>query len=406
MRKIGTIMIALAMAFAFAAPAMGQDPVCDPCTKCPPSVIDCPYGDQTGATCYGEDDYDVGTDPLVAYPACPVIFDICDCDDPSAFVSGTTVGVRLRLLVNGLEGDNGAYFSEGLTGNVIMGDSKTWLCDPACAVLPLAAGPGVPPMVFCDANGSGTWQAGEAIAKSDNFLHPSGFTYYQHNGTNYVLAAGGPSTGCPQGTTNKVVQIANAPGEGLVIDLEDETYDLSHWAIDIPAVIVTPTINDCSTISLQICLMTEGGGGICGECACVCDCVYDLYTTCCEGATGCIYFPYVVTTGTGWDTGIALMNRSTGLLPSAADMTATFTFVQADGTVSTWEDTNFESNGGLKTYAFSTGIVPNLVPAPGITTGSLTVDANFSVDGMLYLTNGVFGAAHLGRCCTGPCLTP
>jgi len=391
------------MVFAFAVPAMAQE-VCEPCAKCPAQAMvpPCPTGDQTGMTCSFGDEYFVGTLPHdigTTYALCPVIFDICDCDDPSDFTSGTTVGIRLTLLVNGLEGDHGAYFSEAYTGNVIMGDSKTWLCDPApCATETVVPGG----ISWCDPLNVGVIDPGElgTLYKDDNFIATVPL-YYSHNGTNYVLEPLGPSGVCPP--ARNVVRTMSAPTEGLVIDLEDETYNMSHWALDIPGVILTTDITDCSTISVEICMMTEAGGGICGECSCVCSCVYDLYRACCVAGAGCIRFPYVVSTATGWDTGIALMNAAPTALPLAADMTATFTYVQDNGAVSTWTDANWDSNRGLKAYAFSTGILPNLVPAPTSTIGWLRVDTNFDVDGMLYLTNGVFGAAHLGACCTGIC---
>jgi hypothetical protein len=407
MRKISTILIALAMVFAFVVPAMGQDVVCEPCTKCLPTALGCPTTVQAVSTCVYGDTYDVfGLDAanLPWLDPCPVVFDICDCPNPNIFHNGgasaTVVGIRMRLLVNGQEGDNGVYFSENYTGNMVMSNSKTFLCNPACTRIRAGTDPA---SYYCDTDNDTIHDIGETTWKSAVFpTVPQPFIYYRYSGGAYVAGAT-PSGACPSASLNRVVQIMSGPGTGYTISAFDETYQLSHWALDIPGIIVNTSVTQCSTISVQIDLMT-GAAGICAECASVCSCVYDLYTVCCLAGTGCMFFPYVVATG-AWDTGIAISKTALGA-PPAADMQAVFNFLGADGTMSTWTDTAYESNAGQKAYAFSTGILPNLTPAPTSTAGSLLVNTNFPSDGMLYLTNGVFGAAHLPRCCTGgdyPC---
>ncbi len=408
MKKFFVVMMSVAMVFAFVLPVMA-DEVCEPCFKCEPNDIGCPGSEQEGTEigefCVCGDDYDVfglypdsnhfpNTDP------CPVIFSVCECDDPAQFHAGVEVGVRMRILVNGQAGDHGAYFSQTFTGNVVMSNSREFLCEPACANTVVHAGTTTTTAYFCDSINPGDSNmpdAGEVIWRADQF---TGLSYYTYNGSSYDAGATVSATCPPPLATNRVVQIiANG---GLVLNAFDDLYNLSHWAIDIPRICVTPDVTECSTISVEICLMTEQGGGICGDCTCVCSCVYDLYTVCCEGQADCIFFPYVVFTDTGWDTAIVVNNMVPGM-PSGSAMQVLWTFTAPDGTQSTWTDTGFASNGGQKAYIFSSDIYPNLVPAPTSTVGSLKGTSNFAIHGLQYMTNGSFGAEHDAACCSGPC---
>jgi len=426
MKKFVTVFMALAMVFAFVLPAMA-DEVCPPCEKCEPIQLSCPSGgtQEHGATCVYGDEYAVdGLDDefLPDTDDCPVVFNVCECDDPNQFTTGKVVGIRLRILVNGQEGDNGVYFAENYTGNVIMSNTREFLCDPSCSAVMGADedGNAIPADVddfayFCDKVDDNEITAGEAVWRATQF--PGPFSYWQYKNGQYVAGAT-PSSSCTQGANNKVVQIVSPADKGIEISKFDETYNLSHWAIDIPDIIVTPAVSECSTISVEICLLVGSAGGICGECQCVCSCVYDLYKTCCVEVSHCLLFPFVPFTDTGWNAGIALSDVSAfGTVPfisvlskaqmvsggtgsSSTDRTVTFMFVPEDGQVSTWTDSGI---GPIKTYNFAADILPNLDPAPTSTVGELMLKTNFTAQGMLYLTNGVFGAAHLGACCYGPC---
>ncbi|MBW2022190.1 MAG: hypothetical protein JRI51_04875 [Deltaproteobacteria bacterium] len=412
-----TVFMALAMVFAFVLPAMA-DEICPPCEKCAPPTLTCPSGDQEGAHCSYSGDYyrvnglngghlpDYGRvdGELALDNKCPVIFSICECDNPSQFHSGAVVGIRMTILVNGQEGDNGAYFADDYEGNVILSNSRDFLCDPECSSVVEAEDVEDPknPLegsaYYCDVNKDGQ-MAGEPIWREDQFSDGS-FQYYRYSDGKYVLTSS-PDEDCPPTKSSaKAVRIISSPTTGIKLTDFDETYNLSHWAIDIPQIYVTPAIQECSTISVEICLLIGDQGGICGECECVCSCVYDLYTTCCEEENYCLLFPFVPFTDTGWNAGIALSDVSAFTSSSSVDRTVTFMFVPKDGQVSTWTDSGIDA---IKTYNFATDILPNLVPAPTSTVGELMLSTNFHVHGMLYLTNGVFGAAHLGACCCGPC---
>ena len=408
MKKFVTVIMALAMIFALVLPAMA-DEVCPPCEKCGPIELGCPSGETQGesAQCvYGSDYWVRGLDNngMPMLDDCPVIFQVCNCDDPNQFTAGKVVGIRMRILVNGQEGDNGAYFANFYSGNIIMSNYQEFLCDPSCTNPKDANAQGIaqapPNSWWCDTNDNGQIDAGEAVWRAANFnVLGNGFDYYNYVGGEYRPGAT-PSGSCNQGTNNRVVQIMNKPNEGITIRAFDDTWNLSKWAIDIPPIVITPAISECSTISVEICLMVGSAGGICGDCQCVCSCVYDLYQTCCWEENYCLLFPFVAFTSTGWNAGVGLSDVNAFSSSTSVNRTVTFMFVPEDGQVSTWTDTGV---GAIKTYSFGTDILPNLDPAPTSTIGELKVITNYNVHGMLYLTNGVFGAAHLGACCYGPC---
>lgn len=293
MRKIGTIMIALAMAFAFVVPAMA-DEICEPCTKCVPSTIACPE-EQEGDPCPYEDDYDIytGTD-------CPVVFSICECDDPSQFKADDVVGITMKILVNGEAGDNGAYFLEEFSGLVNLSRNKNDACD-----------------LITTAPNNRASSFGVAT-----------YDYYSATGS----VTPGWAGNCPPDADDKVIRFSSQTGSGMTILAEDEVNKRSHWAIDIPAIVVTTAISECSTISVEIGLMTEATGGICGECAVACSCVYDLYRVCCPVGTTSWLFPYFTSLGDAdayWN-GIVIDNLS------SQEGTVTLTAYEKDGSVGTF----------------------------------------------------------------------
>lgn len=241
---------------------------------------------------------------LEQYPGCPVVFNICDCPDTSEFIPGAEISVRMKILVNGAEGDNGVYFNEPYNGYVAISSVNNFLYNPTCvnsSGLPasilqtdLATNPIVTDDLsfayFCDSDGQGdldavepAWRLVSAPAWAVN--------YYYWNGSGYVETTPVFGINCTRtaDTGERVTMIA---AERLVSLLDiDEEKGMCMWAMDVPAVIVTPVFNECTTFSVQIELMTDMGCAICSDATVECVCIYDMYTICCRQLTRQIVCP-------------------------------------------------------------------------------------------------------------------
>jgi hypothetical protein len=115
----------------------------------------------------------------------------------------------------------------------------------------------------------------------------------------------------------------------------------------------------------------------------------------CGGVPSCMYFQYVLSGMAPWYSGIAVTNLGTTVAP--ADMVVTFTLTDSTGATFTYTKSDFT---GVVWAAFLDDILPNFsgTPAPG--PAWLLVQANFSVDGYEFVTDGVFGGSTNARLMT------
>ena len=362
-----TVMIAV-FGFSTGAFAAWGDPICTTCKSCTLDRVACEAGEQEEILCY-EFDYDdrYGADGYCVaseLEKCKAIFNICNCENASDFESGQIIGVRMTILVNSSDGENGAYWSGGADATVDMRPYAT------------------------------------AVLACDDMTHP--YTVDFGPGKFYLSDL---TTVVPQATlvdnpTCEVVAAARAtvlltdPTAGYTITPLDAINKLSHWWIDIAPIRIDPNVLHAGElISVKIELLNQESGGICAECTSVCECIVDVAIVCClDGAHYSMYFPYVLTQNATWSTGIVVTNLSSSI--AIADMEATFTLTDGTGTEFTYTKTDFET----KVWAF--GLDSELsnfsgTPAPGA--AWLKVETNFSVDGWQFMTDGVFGAGTLPR---------
>lgn len=366
-KKLLGLLTVMVVAFAFAMPAAAYDEVCVDC-KCPmPQLVPCPEQEPQAQCSIRPFDFEKGyhycRGPWSSPTVCKASLDICECDDPTAFGSGDTIGIRMTILVNDKEGDHGAYWAEprwDKKKNLELYKSHKAECAGTCQGRDF----------------------GEVTFYLANYVTP---------GTPYSGSA------CTVAPKEKVVRMLSNANEGYTVTSDDITNKFSHWWIDIPEIRLTTDIAKCDEISVKIELLSERVGGICAECAAVCECTIDVAKACCDCGVvpyGCIYFPYVLTGSSPWMTGLVVTNLNSSV--AIADMEATFTLTDSAGNEFTYIKTDFES----KVWAFALDTeLPNFsgTPAPG--SAWLKVETNFMVDGYEFLCDGVFGAGTLPRAC-------
>ena len=115
----------------------------------------------------------------------------------------------------------------------------------------------------------------------------------------------------------------------------------------------------------------------------------------CGGIPSCMYFPYVITQFSPWNSGIVVTNLTSNV--AAAAMEVTFTLTDSTGTSYTYTKTDFT---GTVYATFIDSILSEFsgTPAPG--PAWLYVTANCTIDGYEFLTDGIFGAGTLPRILT------
>lgn len=362
-----TVMIAV-FGFSTGAFAAWGDPICTTCKSCTIDRVACEAGEQEEILCY-EFDYD---DRYVAdgycvdsvAEKCRAIFNICNCEDASDFESAQTIGVRMTILVDGVGGENGAYWSGGADANVDLRlyGTEALACENMADLYTVDFGPG---------------------------------KFYKSNLTTEVLQADLiDNTTCEVPASGQATVILTDPTAGYIITPLDAIDKLSHWWIDIAPIRIDPNVLHAGElISVKIELLNQESGGICADCTSVCECIVDVAIVCCaDGAHYSMYFPYVLTQDASWFTGIVVTNLGSSV--EIADMSATFTLTDGTGTEFTYTKSDFET----KVWAFNLDTeLSNFsgTPAPGA--AWLKVGTNFSVDGYEFLTDGVFGAGTLPR---------
>ncbi len=310
MKKILVLMTVVATALVLSTGAFA-----DPCSNCKCQLrnIPCPSDTQLGPASCNWFDFDInatqanqalnvtdGYCNTVAGVAstlnCRAILHVCDClPDPTVFIAGLDVGIRMTILVDGQAGDNGAYWSDTAVapgGNVFAGIGAGILWDSAltqanaCAIPSHGAGVPVAPAVSSDTFGPETYYLSDGVTVAD----PLG------------------STACSVPAANRATVLeASNIGPGTLVGGEGE-----WWWIDIPPIRADPSLLAAgSTIQVQICLLDDAGTSICGGCT-ICECVIDVAQMCCASAapTTGLVFPYFASNASYWR-GVAIINPST-----------------------------------------------------------------------------------------------
>jgi len=292
MKRLLVLLTVMVAVLFFTAGAFAQTV----CTSCKGTLreIPCPVGAVQGAACtLSEFDYDINSFPpalLVPDGYCSTavgtagvnnyraIFHICDCPDPTVFTAGLNLQVRYEILVNGLSGANGAYWSgtaPPATLNFNTAASTT-----------LACGLAAQPLTF------GAYVGG---------------SFFQSDGATVATPLAGVA--CTVGAANRAtIWLSNAATPYVVTGLEG-----SYWWFDIPPIrISTNQIQAGDVISVQIRLIDVLGASICAECT-LCDCTIEVARVCCSGVapTTMLTFNYFTSLAAGdyWN-GMAIANNT------------------------------------------------------------------------------------------------
>jgi len=278
MKKLLVLLTVAVGIFCFSSGAFAQLlDVCSVCKNCSLQKLTCPSSQ-------------AGTCEDLVY-ACRAIFSICNCENAAtSFVSGHRIGIRLTILINGVPGQNGAYWADPASATVPFSMYKTLAdaCVPTTNIRTF--GPGR----FFKTLANGT--AGDQVTTLVGINNPT----------------------CAVPAANQATMIATNPEAGYLITDDDELNKLSRWYIPIPRIHVDGTVlQNCETIQVKIEALDQNTGGICADCVAVCSCIIDVGTACCKVVTSgnkCL-FPYFTSTAAAtaanpfWN-GIALVNTS------------------------------------------------------------------------------------------------
>lgn len=303
MRKILVLLTVVVGIFGFSSGAFSE--VCSSC-KGGDTLrgIPCDVVEQGDEDCnYFDYDENVGyCAPTSAnYRA---IFSVCECPDPTGDfkffpAEGQVLGVRMTILVDGAEGENGAYWSAPADANIAFGMFSS--TTEACAAT-------VQDRLF----GAGKFYKSDCITE---------------------VAALAADPACTVPVANQATKILTDMDQGYTVTALDELDKLSHWWIDIPPIRIDRTVlHNGETISVKIELLNQASGGICAACTSVCDCTIAVAKVCCYAVSGSskLTFPYFtsITAGNWWN-GIVILNKS------SVSGTATLTAQEQDGSVGT-----------------------------------------------------------------------
>jgi hypothetical protein len=311
MKKLLVLITLMVAVFGFTAGAFCAvgDPIC---TNCKGALrnVDCPAATGQGGACaINGFDYDNNAANAVAthgYCAAigglekyKAIFAICNCVNGAQFVAGKPIAVREEILVNGLTGERGAYWSgTGVPGTILWDDFAT--STAACA----------------------------AAAQARNFGAP---VFFRGDGTTVVAAAALiTDTTCAVPNAGRSTILTTPASLDVVI-----AGDGPYWWIDIPPVRIDPTVlKNGEIVSVKISIYDPTLPlPICPACmVTICDCTIDIAQVCCTAAapTTVLTFPYFtsLTAGDYWN-GISISN------PTALASTCTLVAREKDGSVGT-----------------------------------------------------------------------
>jgi len=294
MKKLLVLLTLMVAIFGFTAGAFCAlgDPICNSCkgalrnVPCPAAV------GQAGACAIKGFDYDDAVANAAAGTTgyCNVlgglenyraIFNICNCANAAVFIPGKSVAVRMEILVNGLTGERGAYFS----------------------------GTAVPATMDFDTFANSTAACAGVLPHAKTFGAPS---FWRGDGTTAVLpAALGVDTVCAIAAASRATILTTPASVYTVL-----AADGPSWWIDIPPVRIDPTVlKNGELISIKVSLYDPTLPlPICPSCIqTICDCTIDIAQVCCTAVapTSMLNFPYFtsLTTGDFWN-GIAIANSS------------------------------------------------------------------------------------------------
>jgi len=376
MKKL-LVLLTVAMAFfVFTTGASAQLlDVCTPCPKCEVGSILCPQSGQDITPTCSYFDYETG----VGYSSgrgtgnCHAVFAICNClSAATSFVAGHRIGVRMTILVDGLAGQRGAYWSAPGTTDIAFAMFAHQA--DACAAT-----------AYTSSFGTGKWYK----------------TNSSGTATDEVTGLASNSS-CAPTSGQQATQIITDPDKGYTITLADETAKLSYWWIDIPYIRINPSVlHNGELISVKIETLDQSTGGICADCVATCECIVDVARVCpTSGSSGstCLY-PYFSSTTEATDAqpfwnGIVVTNTS-----SIAG-TATLTVHQQDGKAGTYTTPSIPAGSmfvqALENIGFSgTGL--------GDLPVYITVTTTFpSMDGFAIIANTATGES-MGYLCRKPC---
>jgi hypothetical protein len=235
----------------------------DVCSSCPEADIVGSVGPgQAGGNCSSFDyettsTYQANSRGSGKYRA---IFEICNClNAGTSFVAGHRIGVRLTILVDGVAGQNGAYWSQPATADIQFGMFATQ--EETCAAT-----------AYARHFGTGMFYKTLADGKSGA-----------------VVATLSSGTTCAVPAARQATMIVTDPTAGYVITAADELSKLSRWWIDIPEIRIDPTVlHNGEKISVKIETLDQSTGGICPDCVATCECTIDV-------AKVCTYSPFFTT---------------------------------------------------------------------------------------------------------------
>jgi len=306
MRKLLVLLTVMVAVLCLTAVGFAQTLTCHNC-KCALRAIPCATSTQVAAGTCLPFDFDLnavgdGYTAVWAAPTnCRAIFAICDCPDPTVFVAGLLVQVRMEIMVAAnatdapVAGDNGAYWS-GANGAVV-----------------------VPATIDFDTYPTLTAACADTVlAKVKSF---GAQTYYLSDGITTTVPMAG--TACAVTSRGTILQTAIGTAYKVIVG------DGPYWMIDIPPIRIAPaSIASNSVIYVKITLIDTAGTSICTECT-LCECLIAVAQVCPSAVvapTSTLTFPYFTSLASGdyWN-GIAISN------PSSADKTCALTAYQMGG---------------------------------------------------------------------------
>jgi hypothetical protein len=320
MKKFIAVLFAAGFVFGFVGLAIAQD-----CTTClPPQTINRGCEEEQAACLpFDYENVDSFSHLDTAYPNyCEefakqnprVLFPICDCvEEVGDLNEGDVVDISLEILVNGAEGNNGAYWAQDVNGTGI--GLETYPTESAAC-----ADSGFDTF-FGGVFQYGTYQTDGTIAYSANVD-----TTYPDCDPDYTPTIIEPLPG----------QAGCSPAShGYTVTAADELNNNSIWAIDIPHIVFDPTmVGEGDEISVRICVAladpddcSVASGGVCGEVGCCC--TFLLGDLCCPEATESFNLIYPYTTpmnDANWWYGMVITNLTGG-----AAGTANITVYENDG---------------------------------------------------------------------------
>jgi hypothetical protein len=314
MKKLLVLLTVVVGLFGFSAGAFAQlENVCSTCTKDGHiGSVSCALEEQETCVTHPfdfetRDGYTGETVVTEAASTHRAIFSICNClDAGTTFVANHRIGIRLTILVNGVAGENGAYWADPNSANIRFGLYAT--LDEAC----------------------------QATAFNTQF-GPGGF--FKSDLTTTATPNALSSTTCVVPAAAQATVIATNVDAGYTITLSDENLKRSRWWIDIPYIRIDPNVlHNGEKISVKIETLDQATGGICATCVATCECIIDVAYVCPSSPvvlTDKCLFPYFTSTTEAtpeqpyWN-GIAIINTST------TPGTATLSVFQKDGATGTF----------------------------------------------------------------------